>query len=329
MLGRKQRAGGFMPDGSLGPQIRRLRQTAKYGVAQKTRCAQNKDFHDTIRSSVLASGDLLVDVVKQPVAVLDAGVIDQHGAVDTLENKQAARGGPDHAEVANQFLDMRQRTRAAQDCDRHRGCRIDLPRPLKIVTLHLAIILDRVDHDLAGAQLLHFRSHIQHPPSRIDGAVMGPDFVDGTARTRLDVKYDDHALVADRLRGLRNHARIGHSRGTDRHLLDPKPDDGLDLIHGLDAAAVAQRHPRLEGEILEHFVIGTMSLHRRVDVVDGEFVDGLLVKNLDHVDGVADVFRAGESDRLDEAFVLNEKARNDPGAQHDYNSAKFFNSRTP
>ena len=60
-----------------------------------------------------------------------------------------------------------------------------------------------------------------------------------------------------------------------------------------------------------------------------ELVGFLLVEDFDHVDGVADVFRTGESDRLDEAFVLDEQAGDDAGAQHDHNSAKFFNSRTP
>ena len=112
-------------------------------------------------------------------------------------------------------------------------------------------------------------------------------------------------------------------------LLDAEADDGLRLLCGLDAAAVAQRHPGFRRDIFDHAVVGFVAARRRVDVQNHQLVDLLLVEDLDGVDRVANVLRLGESHGLDEAFVAYQQTGDDSGSQHAYNSAKFCSSRVP
>ena len=69
----------------------------------------------------------------------------------------------------------------------------------EIVALHATVVIDRVDDDLADAELLDLRRNFRGRAAGIHASVVRPNLVLRAALPRLDVEHDDDALVADRL----------------------------------------------------------------------------------------------------------------------------------
>ena len=85
-----------------------------------------------------------------------------------------------------------------------------------------------------------------------------------------------------------------------------------DVVERTDAAAVAERHEGLAGDIRERGVIRRTLLARRVDVDDDEFVHLFRVEDADGVDRVADIGAGAEFHRLHEAAAaIDQQGRDD------------------
>src|SRR3569833_2080082 len=111
---------------------------------------------------------------------------------------------------------------------------------MKVIALHLPVIVDRVDDDLARSGRLSFARGREERLACALAAVVDPDFVLRSASAH--VQHHKDAQSADFTGDASDQARVAQGRGTDGNLLAAEPNDPPGLLDGLDATSVAQRH---------------------------------------------------------------------------------------
>ena len=169
----------------------------------------------------------------------------------------------------------------ARASDRGNGQRCRFPyasHDLQVVSLHRPVPIDRVDHDFAGSEPFTLDGELHGRKSGGALTVVRDHLVLLKPTAAPDIDDDDDALAAYTQCGFPDDPRIRYRGRRDRDLLHSQTDDALNLLDGLDSTSVAQRHPALDGQVLDQAVIRLPALHGSVDVENRQFVYFLLVE---------------------------------------------------
>ena len=83
------------------------------------------------------------------------GIVDQHCSILSLEDEQAARGGPYDSVPSNQFAHVIQGAGATQNSQRKGRRSTNLLHEIEIITFHSTVPVYGVKNDFACAQCLN------------------------------------------------------------------------------------------------------------------------------------------------------------------------------
>ena len=188
-------------------------------------------------------------------------------------------------------------------------------------------MVDGIQHDFTCAERLEFHRDLDGTLAAIPRGVVRPDCV--LSARLLHVEHHDHALVADLLRDRGYKFRIFNRGRAERHLFHAEIDNGFRFLDSLYTATVTQGHSAFGRPETDHFHIGLSALCCRVDIQHNQLIGLFFVEDPHGIYRVADILIFAETNGFNQSLVADKQARDDPGAQHGYNSAKFLRSRPP
>jgi len=188
----------------------------------------------------------------------------------------------------------------------------------KVIAAPHPVLIDAVQHDLAGAEALRLDDPVHGQLAgaasgvRIAGVFVDPPF----AVLKGAVDADDDALSPQPLRHLADQLRPFQGGRVDRHLVRPVIQTARRLLHRADAAGDAERDVQQPGDVLHPAIVQRPPLRARGDVVEDQFVGALIAIARGQFGGVAHVHVALEAHALDHPPVLDVEAGDDASSGH-------------
>ena len=187
-----------------------------------------------------------------------------------------------------------------------------------VIAFSHPVLVDAVQHDLAGAEGLRLIQPVQSPlagaAARIGIAGVFMDHPVAVLEPAVDA--DDDALAAQPFGHLRDQFGPLQGGGVDRHLVRPVVEASRGLIHAADAARDAEGDVQQPGDIPDPAIVERAPLGTGGDVVEDQFVGARVAIAGGQFGGVAHVRVADELDALDHPAVLDVQAGDDPPGGH-------------
>src|SRR6185503_1054826 len=195
---------------------------------------------------------------------------------------------------------------------RHVADRADGGELLHVVALAYTVLIHAVQHDLAGAAVLHLAHPVERAPLRCARARRVArvliDVVVAVARQRVDA--DDDALRAEPPHELVDEVRPLEGRGVHRDLVRAEIQHGLCVGDATDAARDAKRDVEHGRDAIDPRAIDGAPVRARGDVVEHELVGALVAITRRERHDVADHAVVAELNALHDDAVADVEARN-------------------
>ena len=183
---------------------------------------------------------------------------------------------------------------------------------IHIVSRHCTVPIDRVYDDLANSERLAFRCKINRCHPGLTSSVMSKHFVRYSPAPPLHIYYDHDALTSYPRYGIPDESRILYGDRRSRDLFYSQTDDTLKVIKFPNSTPIAQRHPALHGEVADQPIIWLAILDSCINVKHDELINFLFVEYSHCVKRIPDILPLPKPNRLHQASVPDEQARNDP-----------------
>src|SRR3546814_485907 len=228
------------------------------------------------------------------------GIADEDGLIGPLEHEQTSRRRPDDAHPIDQRFHMTDVAGTAEHRHGKRRRPPNLPGEIKIISPHLAIPIDRIDDNFAGAVAVGNARKLDRIELGASGRIMCDEVSAAAKQPALfDIEHHRSALTAHGLGDLADKLRPGDSCRADRDLLDTERNDLRGLLRGSDSATIAERHAAFCSEIADHRIVRLAPFDGRVNVEHRQFVDALLVEYPNRVYRIANIFAIADPHGLD------------------------------
>jgi hypothetical protein len=150
----------------------------------------------------------------------------------------------------------------------------------KVVPLHGAIALDRIEQNFSGSHAFAFSRELNRLSAKINALT-------GACRYLLRANYIDRhndSLIPEALRRLLNEGSLLNARGADRHLIGPARQGEPEVLDCAYAAADGEGHEAFRREIADQVEIWLARVRGSTDIQQDQLVDAAPGVDLDGTD---------------------------------------------
>ena len=191
---------------------------------------------------------------------------------------------------------------------------------LEVVARRRAVAVDAVDDDLACAEILAAPHPVERVESGRQARAVDEDLVaardPGAYADVLDLRAEHDALPAERLGALADDVGVAHGHRVDADLLGPGLQHLEHVVDRPDAAADGERDEDVVGDAPDRLEVDLALLGARLDVVEDDLVDLVVVELLREILGRGDVDVVLELLGLRDASVDDVEAGDEALRQH-------------